>query len=101
MGYVVMVDDNFHFMDQGSRYRLGDFEDVATAIGRCRSIVDEYLALALQPGMAADELYENYVTFGEDPFICCVEVPAVTFSAWDHAWQQAKVLCSDEGASGG
>ena len=89
MGYVVMVDDNFHFMDKGSRYRVGDFADAGAVIDHCRRIVDEYLASALQPGTAAGELYESYVTFGEDPYICCVDVPAVTFRAWEYVRSQS------------
>lgn len=99
MSYVVMVDDNFHFMDKGSRYRLGDFEDADTAVDHCRRIVDEYLASALEPGMTSGALYKSYAMFGEDPYICCVDVPPVSFSAWGYAQIQAQELCGDGHAS--
>ena len=95
MGYVVMVDDNSHFMDERSRYRLGDFVDAGTAIGHCRRIVDEYLASAHTLGMTAGALYDNYVMFGEDPYVCCVDVPAVGFSAWAYAKECSRCLCED------
>ena len=85
MPYVVMVDDNFHFMDEGERYRAGEFADVAAAIETCRRIVDEYLESALKPNMTAGQLWESYTFFGEDPFILSVDAPAATFSAWDYA----------------
>ena len=85
MTYVVMVDDNFHFMDEDERYRAGEFVDVNAAIEKCRKIVDEYLESALKAGMTAAELWESYTSFGEDPFILSVGAPAATFSAWDYA----------------
>lgn len=45
MGYAAMVDDNFHFTDKGSRYRLVDFAATGTAIDHCRRSVDETLRL--------------------------------------------------------
>ena len=33
MPYVVMVDDNFHYMDEGERYKHGEFADADVAIG--------------------------------------------------------------------
>ena len=94
MGYVVMVDDNSHFMDESSRYRLGDFADADTAIGHCRRIVDEYLASAHTLGMTADALYDNYVMFGEYPYVCCADVPAVGSSALDYAQERSSALCA-------
>ncbi|MEB0112780.1 hypothetical protein QN397_15590 [Variovorax sp. RTB1] len=36
MSYVVMVDDNFHYMDESERYRLGEIDEAEVAIGHCR-----------------------------------------------------------------
>jgi hypothetical protein len=86
MGYVVMVDDNFHFMDKAYRRRLGEFEDVQVALGHCRHIVDEYL----------DALYENYVMFGEDPYICGGDAAAMEFSAWIYARERSNAMCGED-----
>ena len=43
--------------------------------------------------MTAKELYDRYITFGEDPFI----IPANkedSFSAWDYAKTQSHKVCS-------
>ena len=67
MPYVVMVDDNFHYMDEDERYRHGEFSDAGVAIEHCRQIVDEYLESALKPGMSAEELWDSYKSFGGGP----------------------------------
>lgn len=88
MPYVVMVDDNYHYMDESERYRAGEFETSEEAAVLCRQIVDEYLESALEPGMTAQSLWDSYKCFGEDPFILSVEAPRVPFSAWDYARQR-------------
>ena len=93
MPYVVMVDDNFHYMDEDERYRHGEFADAGVAIEHCRQIVDEYLESALKPGMSAEELWDSYKTFGEDSFIQSVDVAPVRFSAWDYARGRCADMC--------
>jgi hypothetical protein len=34
--------------------------------------------------------------FGEDPYICSVDVPLVSFGAWDYAREQSIVLCTTD-----
>jgi len=97
MPYVVMVDDNFHYMDEDERYRLGEFADAAVAIAQCRRIVDEYLESAFKPGMSAEQLWESYRGFGEDPFILSVNATPVHFSAWDYARGRCADLCQARG----
>jgi len=84
MSYQVLVDDNFHYMDQDERYTLGQFDNLDEAIAACKRIVDEFLIHSYKPGMTAEELYQGYVGFGEDPFIVG---PGATreFSAWAYA----------------
>ena len=43
MKYTVFVDDNFHFMDEGERCKLGEFKSAEAAIAAARKIVDEFL----------------------------------------------------------
>lgn len=35
--YEVYVDDNFHFMDESERYKLGAFETCEEAIAACKN----------------------------------------------------------------
>jgi hypothetical protein len=97
MTYMVMVADNYHFMDEGERYRFGEFADAAVAIGHCRKIVDEYLESACEPGMSGDDLYESFKSFGEYPYIVAsadsVDLPPAPFSVWDYAREKSDFLC--------
>jgi hypothetical protein len=90
--YTVFVDDNFHYMDESERYKLGDFSTCEAAIAACKAIVDEYLASAYEPGMNSSELLYCYHTFGEDPFI--ISGPNCSFSAWDYAQQRCQEICT-------
>ena len=87
--YTVFVDDNFHYMDASERYKLGEFEDCASAVAACKQIVDEFLTTC---GADTDaELYHLYVTFGEDPWVAS-EDSECKFSAWNYARERAKEL---------
>ena len=93
-GYKVLIDDNFHFMDESERLLHGVFATADEAIAACRRIVDECLKPMLQPGMTATALYEQYKGFGDDPFIVPVESTdaPVAFSAWAYAKERCDVL---------
>ena len=92
MRYTVYVDDNFHYMDESERYRLGDFPTAEAAVAAAKKIVDEYLDSAYEPGMTAEELNHSYVCFGEDPYIVPQD-PGSKFSAWDYARESCGELC--------
>ena len=93
MGYRVMVDDNYHYMDESERYQHGEFATLDAAIAAARKIVDEYLESAYKPGMSGDELMASYCQFGEDPFITGPEVKGVVFSARDYARERCPEIC--------
>jgi hypothetical protein len=88
--YTVFVDDNFHYMDESERYKLGEFADCAAAMAACKEIVDEFLTSCGGNNTGA-ELYKQYVTFGEDPWISS-EDSECKFSAWNYARERAKEL---------
>jgi hypothetical protein len=94
--FELFVDDNYHYMDEDSRYRVGSFTSYSEALAKAKAIVDTFLEDSHQPGMTSKELFEGYVGFGEDPFI----VPAGNpyFSAWDYARVRCLELCRDEDA---
>ena len=93
MPYRVLVDDNFHFMDESARYELGQFDTPEAAVAACKRIVDEFLASAYSPGMSAAHLLQSYQASGEDPWIAGGERD-VKFSAWDYAAARVQEICS-------
>ena len=94
--FELFVDDNYHYMDEESRYRVGSFASYSEALAKAKAIVDDFLEDSHQPGMTSKELFEVYVGFGEDPFIVPEGEPY--FSAWDYARVRCMELCRDEDA---
>ena len=94
MSYKVFVDDNFHYMDESERYEKGEFGSFDAAVAECKRMVDEYLVGHYIPGKTADELYDSYTSFGEDPFIIPVPEGADRFSAWAYAEKRCKDICN-------
>ena len=93
MTFKVVVDDNFHYMDESERYELGEFLTPEDAIAAAQNIVDEYLTSAYHPGMTAEALFQSYLSFGEDPFIITSGGEQEVFSARHYAWQRCRELC--------
>ena len=95
MPYKVLVDDNFHYMDEDETYTYGEFETLSEAVNAAKRIVDSSLSEQYKPGMNADELYDLYKNFGEDPYIA----PGFhhdIFSAWDYAKERCYEICNQE-----
>ena len=90
--YRVMVDDNFHYMDENERYEHGTYDTMDEALAVCRAIVEQSLKHGYAPGMTAEALYEGYVAFGDDPFIIVIDGTdeRAKFSAWTYAKGAAK-----------
>lgn len=92
--YQVFIADNFHYQDETENYKSGDFDSFEEAVNACKKIVDEYLQRNYKAGATADELYQNYINFGEDPFI--VGEPALyKFSAWNYAKKRCSQICGE------
>jgi hypothetical protein len=89
MSYQVYAEDNFHSLHTGERHALGEFDSAQAATTACRRLVDTFLRDNYRAGMSAHELYETYVSLGEDPFIVSARPtaaePSVRFCAWDYA----------------
>jgi hypothetical protein len=90
MIYTVFVDDNYHYMDESERYKLGEFSDCASAVAACKRVVDEFFATCNLESTDA-ELLTQYIHFGEDPWISSDD-SACRFSARDYARERAKEL---------
>lgn len=91
----VFVDDNFHYMDEDERYHLGRYPTYEAAEDACRRLVDRCLNGLLQPGMTAEQLWEQYRSFGEDPFVRGPDLPEPPFSAWGYARQRCRELTGE------
>lgn len=85
--YIVMVDDNFHYMDESHRYKHGEFSTYAEAVIACKKIVDEELADMLKQGTDPKKLSSTWSMFGDDPFIIG---GSKMFSARDYVTEKTK-----------
>jgi len=90
--YTVFVDDNFHYMDESERYKLGEFDDCESAVAACKKLVDEYLQQGFTKNTTVEELHKGYSLFGEDPFIISDD-PDCKFSARDYASRRIDEMC--------
>jgi hypothetical protein len=91
--YKVMVDDNFHYMEEGERREYGMFATAEDAIAACRRLVDQSLAEEYRAGMTAPQLYDRYTSFGDEPFVVAPSGAAkVDFSARDYAQCRVEAL---------
>jgi hypothetical protein len=99
-GYKVIVDDNFHYQEEDERWEKGVYNTVQEAVAVCRGIVDESLVEVYRPGISAKELYDLYVSFGDDPFIVVVDGgdERAEFSAWDYAKERCRFICQERSA---
>ena len=86
--YTVFVDDNFHYMDESERYKLGEFDNCEAAIAACKKIVDEFLVSNFGK---CDDVLATYLMYGDDPFIVSND-PNCKFSARDYARERARQL---------
>ena len=89
--YSVYVDDNYHYMDEEARYKLGDFATLEEAIVVCKRRVDQFLN-KVPIDITAAERYEQYTGFGPDPFIVTDDPDAGSppFSAWSYAKERCQ-----------
>ena len=95
MNYTAFVDDNYHYMDKSERYEAGTYLTAEEAVEAAKQIVLRFLRSAYKPGETTKELYDQYVCFGEDPFIIGPS-PLADFSAWDFAKSMCQVICEEE-----
>ena len=101
--YKVMVDDNFHYMEEDERDEVGTFPTIEEAIAACKQIVDNSLRhLAKGKTYTPDELYDYYTSFGSDPFIVALDRKddRPCFSAWDYAKERGQVLSGQKAING-
>ena len=93
--YRILVDDNFHYQDPTERREHGTYDTAEEALEACRGLVDRSLRNEYRSGMSAEDLYDRYVSFGDDPFILVVdgEDDGAAFSAWSYAKERCRAIC--------
>ena len=95
MTFKVFVDDNFHFMDEEERDLHGEYGTREEAVAAARAIVNASLADLYREGMSAEQLLEQYKSFGDDPFVAPSD-DSTRFSAWDYASERCREICGGE-----
>lgn len=97
----MLVDDNYHYMQEEHRYIAGRFATYQEALEVAKEIVDEFFKDA-KPNASAEELYRSYVMFGEDPWIAAFgAAPAIAprFSAWTYAAALSRAIADQQSES--
>ena len=92
-GYRVMIDDNFHYMDESYRECAGTFQHYEDALEVARKITFE--SVVENQSVTAAETLKNYKGFGDDPFIQPfggAPRPEENYSAWTTAEMLSKVI---------
>ena len=104
--FEVFVDDNYHYMDEDERYSGGEFDYYEEAIEYCIGKVDNFLRECYKPGIKAEDLYDHYLHFGEDPFIrinneADKEIVEIIkkYSSRDYAKKQSIDMCNTAGVT--
>jgi tetratricopeptide (TPR) repeat protein len=91
-GYRVIVDDNFHYMNEDERWELGEYATFEEALAASQKLVKDFFEDA-DLGQTAKELYDGYVMMGDDPWIEAfggAVAPPERFSAWAFAKDYAE-----------
>ena len=92
--YAVVIGDNFgDYTDTSENYELGRYRTAGEAIAVCQRRVDDELhhLFAQRSGTPA-ELWDDYTSFGEDPYVRNEGGERVDFSAWTYAKQRCEVI---------
>ena len=87
--YTVMIDDNFHYMDEEHRYKYGEFSTCEKAVAACKKIVDEELRDMLKQDVKPEELSSTWSLYGSDPYIIG---GSSRFSARDYVTEKTQEL---------
>lgn len=95
--YRVYVDDNFHFMDEDERHEVGTFESLEEAVSKCQNIVNRFFIEHDNTESKPEDLYNAYVSFGEDPFI--IGPTHIRFVSWNYAKALSSMLVGTSAAA--
>lgn len=91
--YTVVIDDNFHYMDEEHRHKYGRFSTYEKAVAACKKIVDEELRDMLKQGVKHEELSSTWSLYGSDPYIVG---GSSRFSARDYVTEKIQDLSDSQ-----
>ena len=94
--FVVIVRDNFHYMDKDEWWTLGAFPAADEAIAAAKPLVQKSLDEAYEAGMSADSLFGRYKGFGDDPFVVAKDDEQIEFSSWDYARARCDEMLAEQ-----
>jgi hypothetical protein len=97
--FKVFCDDMFHYQDPSARLFVGTFATREEAIKKCQIILMETLSELYEPGMKEEELMTKWWSFGDDPWISCLNSNPednVSFSAATQAPAFAKTIVEEK-----
>lgn len=99
--FKVVVDDNSHYMDDDERCEFREFDTCEEAIAACKRLVDAELASMIETSKSADDLFDRYTSFGQDPFIVSIgsATGKAAFSASGYAKQRIAKMWETREAS--
>lgn len=98
MNYKILIDDNFHYMDESERTTGPTLTTREEAIAEAKKIVDESLRWErrqCQNPHNPSEIFARYRSFGEDPFIVS-EDEECSFSAWEYAKERSASIARED-----
>lgn len=87
--YIVKISDNTKYQEPEDDVTEGAFATHSEALKKCQDIVDEALKNLYYEGMGADELFNNFVAYGQEPYIESEDKDGPQFSAWKYAKERS------------
>ncbi len=85
-GFTVYVDDNFHFMDENSRWEKGPYSTYEEALKYCEYLVGINMEEMAEGGKKTGaEALGAYAMYGDDPWISPTPEGVPKFSARKYA----------------
>lgn len=92
--FIVKSSDNSKFDTEENDYVYGAYLTYEEAYEKCEEIVEDFLLRNKTDGMTAEELYNHYISFGEEPYISTVDgSECVAFPAIKYAKEQSVIIC--------
>ena len=88
--YRIKVYDHFHYMDEDESYVHGEYDTFEEAVEVSKRIVDRYLESKFDQSPSAKELFDDYMSFGEDP-----SIEGENWSASEYAQTKAEELFNE------
>jgi len=93
MSFYLRIYDNYHYQDESEAFNSGSFETAKEAYNKCKSIIDEFITSCFEQKLKAEDIYSQWMTFGEDPVIRSTEkCDYIRFSASDYLKEKIETL---------